>query len=163
MMMIRRCFLISRAYDPLAFKAWASREACPGIPPVLGLFTALLDRGFKVFLLSGRDEETLGPCTAGNLEAEGFSGYERLIMRYEHAGSFHCPSVQNFGTVGASVMWTAEHSEIHCQIGKGRPVLLLRANQSRSLIPKLPSFGFLFFNLRQKFAPFFLRSKWHDS
>jgi hypothetical protein len=84
-------------------------------------------------------------------------------MRYEHAGSFHCPSVQNFGTVGASVMWTAEHSEIHCQIGKGRPVLLLRANQSRSLIPKLPSFGFLFFNLRQKFAPFFLRSKWHDS
>ncbi|CAL4914243.1 unnamed protein product [Urochloa decumbens] len=69
------------AYDPLAFKAWASREACPGIPPVLGLFTALLDKGFKVFLLSGRDEETLGPCTAGNLEAEGFSGYERLIMR----------------------------------------------------------------------------------
>ncbi|KAG2552158.1 hypothetical protein PVAP13_9KG433423 [Panicum virgatum] len=69
------------AYDPSAFKAWASKEACPGIPPVLWLFTALLDKGFKVFLLSGRDEETLGPCTAGNLEAEGFSGYERLIMR----------------------------------------------------------------------------------
>nr|TKV96281.1 hypothetical protein SEVIR_9G419200v2 [Setaria viridis]TKV96282.1 hypothetical protein SEVIR_9G419200v2 [Setaria viridis] len=62
------------AYDPSAFKAWASKEACPGIPPVLGLFTALLDKGFKVFLLSGRDEETLGPCTTGNLEAEGFSG-----------------------------------------------------------------------------------------
>ncbi|KAF8721131.1 hypothetical protein HU200_023551 [Digitaria exilis] len=61
--------------------AWASKEACPGIPPVLALFTALLDKGFKVFLLSGRDEETLGPCTAGNLDAEGFSGYERLIMR----------------------------------------------------------------------------------
>nr|CAB3500921.1 unnamed protein product [Digitaria exilis] len=73
--------LFYRAYDPLAFKAWASKEACPGIPPVLALFTALLDKGFKVFLLSGRDEETLGPCTAGNLEAEGFSGYERLIMR----------------------------------------------------------------------------------
>lgn len=69
------------AYDPSAFKAWASKEACPGIPPVLGLFSALLDRGFKVFLLSGRDEEALGPCTAANLEAEGFSGYERLIMR----------------------------------------------------------------------------------
>jgi hypothetical protein len=65
----------------LAFKAWASREACPGIRPVLGLFTTLLDKGFKVFLLSGRDEETLGSCTAANLEAEGFSGYERLIMR----------------------------------------------------------------------------------
>ncbi|KAJ1297290.1 hypothetical protein BS78_01G364600 [Paspalum vaginatum] len=75
------------AYDPLAFKAWASKEACPGIPPVLGLFAALLDKGFKVFLLSGRDEEALGPCTAANLEAEGFSGYERLIMRSpEHRG-----------------------------------------------------------------------------
>jgi hypothetical protein len=49
---------------------------------VLGLFTTLLDKGFKVFLLSGRDEETLGSCTAANLEAEGFSGYERLIMRW---------------------------------------------------------------------------------
>lgn len=66
----------------MAFKAWASREACPGIQPVLGLFTTLLDKGFKVFLLSGRDEETLGSCTAANLEAEGFSGHERLIMRY---------------------------------------------------------------------------------
>ncbi|TVT98667.1 hypothetical protein EJB05_06771, partial [Eragrostis curvula] len=69
------------AYDPSAFKDWASRRACPGIPPVLQLFTTLLDKGFKVFLLSGRDEETLGPCTTENLEAEGFSGYERLIMR----------------------------------------------------------------------------------
>jgi predicted secreted acid phosphatase len=71
----------SRAYDPLAFKEWASRRACPGILPVLQLFTTLLDKGFKVFLLSGRAEETLGSCTAENLEAEGFSGYERLIMR----------------------------------------------------------------------------------
>ncbi|KAL6902198.1 hypothetical protein ACP4OV_005074 [Aristida adscensionis] len=69
------------AYDPLAFKAWASREACTGIPPVRELFTTLVDKGFKVFLLSGRDEETLGSCTAENLEAEGFSGHERLIMR----------------------------------------------------------------------------------
>jgi predicted secreted acid phosphatase len=72
----------SRAYDPLAFNDWASRRACPGILPVLQMFTTLLDKGFKVFLLSGRDEETLGSCTADNLESEGFSGYERLIMRY---------------------------------------------------------------------------------
>ncbi|KAL6660129.1 hypothetical protein ACP70R_002251 [Stipagrostis hirtigluma subsp. patula] len=69
------------AYDPLAFKEWATKEACSGIHPVRELFTALLDKGFKVFLLSGRDEEALGSCTAENLEAEGFSGYERLIMR----------------------------------------------------------------------------------
>jgi predicted secreted acid phosphatase len=42
----------------------------------------LQDKGFKLFLLSGRDEETLGSCTSENLESEGFSGYERLLMRY---------------------------------------------------------------------------------
>ncbi|KAK3147330.1 hypothetical protein QOZ80_3BG0281030 [Eleusine coracana subsp. coracana] len=69
------------AYDPLAFKDWASKRSCPAILPVLQLFTTLMDKGFTVFLLSGRDEESLGSCTAENLEAEGFSGYERLMMR----------------------------------------------------------------------------------
>ncbi|PNT77475.1 hypothetical protein BRADI_1g63390v3 [Brachypodium distachyon] len=69
------------AYDPLAFKTWASQGACPGIPAVLRLFATLRDKGFKVFLLSGRDEETLGSCTTENLESQGFSGYERLMMR----------------------------------------------------------------------------------
>ena len=105
-MMVQKKCLLSRAYDPSAFKAWASKEACRGIPPVLWLFTALLDKGFKVFLLSGRDEETLGPCTAGNLEAEGFSGYERLIMRYEHDAA-----TVSFGTRSAVLTWTAEHSD----------------------------------------------------
>ena len=73
--------LFFRAYDPLAFKNWASQRACPGIPAVLQLFATLQDKGFKVFLLSGRDEETLGSCTSENLESEGFSGYERLLMR----------------------------------------------------------------------------------
>nr|TKV96280.1 hypothetical protein SEVIR_9G419200v2 [Setaria viridis] len=146
------------AYDPSAFKAWASKEACPGIPPVLGLFTALLDKGFKVFLLSGRDEETLGPCTTGNLEAEGFSGYERLIMRYERARSFPVrfplSECANFGTVSASVTWTAEHSDslpnrkrLDGPPFASKPVTIP--------IPKLPSrtsSGFLFFNLRSQFA-----------
>ncbi|KAM0841399.1 hypothetical protein ACQ4PT_059028 [Festuca glaucescens] len=69
------------AYDPMAFKNWASLGACPGIPAVLQLFLTLQDKGFKLFLLSGRDEETLGSCTSENLESEGFSGYERLLMR----------------------------------------------------------------------------------
>ncbi|CAL4930831.1 unnamed protein product [Urochloa decumbens] len=101
------------AYDPLAFKAWASREACRGIPPVLGLFTALLEKGFKVFLLSGRDEETLGPCTAGNLEAEGFSGYERLIMRCEHAAIplSECVSFVTRCSSASRDVDTAEHSD----------------------------------------------------
>ncbi|KAG8063493.1 hypothetical protein GUJ93_ZPchr0003g17739 [Zizania palustris] len=69
------------AYDPSAFKMWASKGACPGIRPVLELYDTLQYKGFKVFLLSGRDQETLATCTSQNLESEGFSGYERLIMR----------------------------------------------------------------------------------
>ncbi|CAM0907624.1 unnamed protein product [Alopecurus aequalis] len=68
-------------YDPAAFKAWASRGMCPGIPPMVGLFRTLKAAGFRVFLLSGRDEEALGACTAANLAAAGFAGYDRLIMR----------------------------------------------------------------------------------
>ncbi|KAL6896621.1 hypothetical protein ACP4OV_007193 [Aristida adscensionis] len=69
------------AYDPVAFKAWASRGVCPGIPPMQQLFQTLKRQGFRVFLVTGRDEEALGACTAANLAAAGFSGYDRLIMR----------------------------------------------------------------------------------
>uniref|UniRef100_A0A453ANT2 Acid phosphatase 1 n=2 Tax=Aegilops tauschii subsp. strangulata TaxID=200361 RepID=A0A453ANT2_AEGTS len=71
------------AYDPAAFKAWASRGACPGIPAMVRLFWALKGGGFRVFLLSGRDEEALGASTAANLAAAGFAGYDRLILRYD--------------------------------------------------------------------------------
>ncbi|KAK7821306.1 acid phosphatase 1 [Quercus suber] len=37
--------------------------------------------GFKVILLTGRDEETLGQATTDNLHSQGFIGYERLIFR----------------------------------------------------------------------------------
>jgi hypothetical protein len=70
-----------RAYDPVAFKMWASRGVCPGIPAMQWLFQTLKGRGFRVFLVTGRDEETLGSSTAANLAAAGFSGYDRLIMR----------------------------------------------------------------------------------
>ncbi|XP_022734777.1 acid phosphatase 1-like [Durio zibethinus] len=68
-------------YDPSAFKAWAMKGGCPAIPAVLGLFTKLIDSGFKVFLLTGRDEETLAPSTIANLHNQGFVGYERVIFR----------------------------------------------------------------------------------
>ncbi|KAG0546343.1 hypothetical protein BDA96_02G439400 [Sorghum bicolor] len=69
------------AYDPVAFRAWASRAICPGIPAMQWLLQTLRSRGFRVFVVTGRDEETLGSCTAANLAAAGFSGYDRLIMR----------------------------------------------------------------------------------
>ncbi|RCV14536.1 hypothetical protein SETIT_2G434100v2 [Setaria italica] len=69
------------AYDPVAFKMWASRGVCPGIPAMQWLFQTLRGRGFRVFLVTGRDEETLASSTVANLAAAGFFGYDRLIMR----------------------------------------------------------------------------------
>ncbi|KAH1207229.1 Acid phosphatase 1 [Glycine max] len=68
-------------YDPFSFRTWAMKGGCPAIPSVLRLFNILVDKGFKVFLLTGRDEETLGQVTRNNLHNQGFIGYERLILR----------------------------------------------------------------------------------
>ncbi|CAB4284979.1 unnamed protein product [Prunus armeniaca] len=68
-------------YDPSGFKAWAMTGACPAIPGMLGLFSKLVSSGFKVFMVTGRDEETLGQVTTENLHNQGFVGYERLILR----------------------------------------------------------------------------------
>lgn len=54
---------------------------CPAIPDVLRLFNKLIQTGFKVFLVTGRDEQTLGQVTARNLDNQGFFGFERLILR----------------------------------------------------------------------------------
>ncbi|KAF9684883.1 hypothetical protein SADUNF_Sadunf04G0164900 [Salix dunnii] len=68
-------------YDPAGFKAWALKGGCPAIPSVLRLFSYLVQSGFKVFLVTGRDQETLGQVTIDNLHYEGFIGYNRLILR----------------------------------------------------------------------------------
>ncbi|KAJ6969207.1 hypothetical protein NC653_037005 [Populus alba x Populus x berolinensis] len=67
-------------YDPAGFRAWALKGGCPAIPAVLGLFEYLVQSGFKVFLVTGRDQETLGQVTIDNLHNQGFIGYERIIL-----------------------------------------------------------------------------------
>ncbi|KAM5560740.1 acid phosphatase 1 [Rosa sericea] len=68
-------------YDPSGFRAWAMSGECPAIPAMLRLFSNLVNSGFKVILLTGRDEETLGQVTIENLHNQGFVGYEQLILR----------------------------------------------------------------------------------
>ncbi|XP_020540915.1 acid phosphatase 1 isoform X2 [Jatropha curcas] len=68
-------------YDPAGFVAWASKGGCPAIPAVLRLFKELVPIGFKVFLVTGRDQENLGQVTIDNLHNQEFIGYERLILR----------------------------------------------------------------------------------
>ncbi|KAL2926840.1 Acid phosphatase 1 [Bienertia sinuspersici] len=68
-------------YNPTEFKTWALRGENPAIQPVLRLFNKLIEVGYKVFLVTGRDEEALGDATLDNLVNQGFVGFERLIMR----------------------------------------------------------------------------------
>lgn len=68
-------------YDPDGFKNWAVKGASPAILPVLRLFGKLVATGFKVFLVTGRDEVTLTQPTLDNLHAQGFIGYEKVILR----------------------------------------------------------------------------------
>lgn len=77
------CCVLCRCdpYDAAGFKAWAVRAECPAIPQMLSLFNKLVYIGFKVILITGRDEETLGDSTSHNLNYQGFIGYERLILR----------------------------------------------------------------------------------
>lgn len=58
------------------------KEMCPANPAVRLLFNALKERGFKLFLLTGRDQATLSAITTHNLHNQGFVGYQRLILRY---------------------------------------------------------------------------------
>nr|KYP32624.1 Acid phosphatase 1 [Cajanus cajan] len=67
-------------FDSAIFKAWIMKGMCPANVAVKVLFNALIARGFKVFLLTGRDE-SLAKITTDNLHNEGFVGYERLILR----------------------------------------------------------------------------------
>ncbi|KAJ3682925.1 hypothetical protein LUZ60_013152 [Juncus effusus] len=68
-------------FDPTGFKSWAGKGMCNVIPPTLDLFNELIKRGYKVFLLTGRDDATFRDITTANLQNQGFVGYERLIMR----------------------------------------------------------------------------------
>ncbi|CAK8574694.1 unnamed protein product [Lathyrus sativus] len=68
-------------FDSTMFKAWINKGMCPANPVVLRLFKTLIQKGFKVFLVTGRYEETLAKITMDNLHSQGFIGYQRLILR----------------------------------------------------------------------------------
>ncbi|GFP87396.1 acid phosphatase 1 [Phtheirospermum japonicum] len=70
-----------KPYDPAGFQRWALMGVSPNIPQVLRLHNKLVKRGFKVILLTGRDEETLRNATSLNLKNQGYFGYDRLVLR----------------------------------------------------------------------------------
>ncbi|XP_028764419.1 acid phosphatase 1-like [Neltuma alba] len=75
------------AFDSAQFKQWITKAQCEAIQPMLLLFRQLLGRGFKVFLITGRDHARMAHITSLNLQRQGFIGYHRLLCRgEEHKG-----------------------------------------------------------------------------
>ncbi|KAF7845199.1 acid phosphatase 1-like [Senna tora] len=68
-------------FNSAKFKEWIRKGQCPAIQGMLEVFRTLLERGFKVFLVTGRDETTMGHVTTLNLHQQGFIGYHRLFLR----------------------------------------------------------------------------------
>lgn len=68
------------AYDSKAFDAWVESAAAPAIPGTLRLFKEARRLGVSVFFLTGRAEAERA-ATERNLEAQGFEGYTRLLLR----------------------------------------------------------------------------------
>jgi acid phosphatase len=71
------------AYDSKAFNAWVESARGVAIPGTLRLFQEAKRAGVSVFFLTGRPE-TQRPATERNLKAQGFDGWQQLILRSAH-------------------------------------------------------------------------------
>lgn len=81
MMILLFCFNRGNGFDSKTFKAWVLKMKAPALPSSLLLYNSLLARGFKIFLLTGRDE-SLRNGTVHNLFQAGYKGWAGLILRY---------------------------------------------------------------------------------
>lgn len=72
-----------QAFDSAKFKQWIMKAECDAIPAMLAVFQELVRRGFKVFLVTGRDQARMAHITSLNLHGQGFIGYHRLLFRSE--------------------------------------------------------------------------------
>ncbi|KAJ8555494.1 hypothetical protein K7X08_012990 [Anisodus acutangulus] len=70
----------SEIFDEVAFDKWVNEAEAPAIPASLKLYKELQQRGFKIFLLTGRSEFQRND-TEKNMLYAGYSNWERLILR----------------------------------------------------------------------------------
>lgn len=61
-------------------KDWAQNGNFPAIEPIKELYNKLIDKGFKIIILSNRPLDCL-EATKKNLAQQGYTGYEKLIIR----------------------------------------------------------------------------------
>jgi len=67
-------------YDARAFNAWVESLRAPAIPGTLRIFNEAKRLGVSVFFLTGRGEAER-TATEQNLRAQGFDGWQELILR----------------------------------------------------------------------------------
>ncbi|KAL8151245.1 hypothetical protein V2J09_021053 [Rumex salicifolius] len=67
-------------FDPIEFNKWVEKGEAPAIEPILRLYEQVLGLGFKVFLLTGRNEKHRS-VTVRNLVHAGFHKWDKLILR----------------------------------------------------------------------------------
>jgi predicted secreted acid phosphatase len=76
------CFLHrSETYNETSWDSWVYLAEAPALPASLSLYKELEQLGFKIFLLTGRDEYQRN-VTEKNLLSAGYTNWERLILRY---------------------------------------------------------------------------------
>ncbi|KAK6944890.1 Acid phosphatase, class B-like [Dillenia turbinata] len=70
----------SKAFDENSFDEWVDLAEAPALHASLRLYTQLQQMGFKLILLTGRNEYQKN-VTEKNLKSSGYSNWERLILR----------------------------------------------------------------------------------
>uniref|UniRef100_A0A3Q7HR12 Acid phosphatase n=1 Tax=Solanum lycopersicum TaxID=4081 RepID=A0A3Q7HR12_SOLLC len=70
----------SQIFDEITFDKWVNEANAPAIPASLKLYKELQQRGFTIFLLTGRIENQRNK-TERNMVHAGYSNWERLILR----------------------------------------------------------------------------------
>lgn len=70
----------SEPFDEVSFDEWVDSAKAPAISASLNLYRKLKQRGFTIFLLTGRGEYQRN-CTARNLLFAGYTVWEKLILR----------------------------------------------------------------------------------
>lgn len=74
--------LSSEIFTEDSFNEWVELAEAPALPASLKLYNELKQLGVKIFLLTGRDEHQRN-ATVKNLLSSGYTGWEKLILRYE--------------------------------------------------------------------------------
>jgi hypothetical protein len=88
----------SEPYNSTAFGAYAKEANAPALPETLRLYKRLQELGIKPVILTGRREDKR-ESTAKNLAAAGYTGYEKLLLKYVHIRTCRCRFDPGFACV----------------------------------------------------------------